>query len=184
MSELTDLKLKYLKQTKQAIREALIAKGQEVSSTDTFRSYAGKITAMAVKIGESGLKITTGEFTPQTGGNTIEHNLGVIPDVIVIFPGEPTPAFDGSNGVIQGTYGFSAAVGSKTGMGSLCYVNSGGTLGSSQLYIDDSAHQDTLKAMGIPREPTATHFKVGGGTYGYAAGKRHRWIAFGNLFDA
>ena len=146
--------------------------------------FPAKIAALVVAGGESGLKITTGEFTPQTSGNTVEHNLGVIPDAIVIFPTEPTPAYTSSTEAIQGTYGFSAAVGSKTGMGSLCYMNSGGSLGSSSMYIDDPDMQDALKAMGIPREPTATQFKVGGGTYGYAAGKKHRWIAFGNLFDA
>ena len=39
-------KLEYLKETKSQIKEAIISKGQEVSSSDTFRSYASKISAI------------------------------------------------------------------------------------------------------------------------------------------
>lgn len=39
-------KLDYLKETKSQIKEAIISKGQEVSSSDTFRSYASKISAI------------------------------------------------------------------------------------------------------------------------------------------
>ena len=39
-------KLEYLKETKNQIKEAIISKGQEVSSSDTFRSYASKISAI------------------------------------------------------------------------------------------------------------------------------------------
>lgn len=39
-------KLEYLSQTKEYIKEAIISKGQPVSSSDTFRSYASKIAAI------------------------------------------------------------------------------------------------------------------------------------------
>ena len=39
-------KLNYLLETKQAIKQALIDKGQEVADTDTFRSYADKIASI------------------------------------------------------------------------------------------------------------------------------------------
>lgn len=39
-------KLDYLKETKSQIKEAIISKGQSVSSSDTFRSYASKISAI------------------------------------------------------------------------------------------------------------------------------------------
>ena len=45
-------KLNYLLETKQAIKQALIDKGQEVADTDTFRSYAEKIEA--IEAGGSG----------------------------------------------------------------------------------------------------------------------------------
>lgn len=42
----TKAKLDYLKGTKSAIADALVEKGQTVSSTDTFRSYADKVRAI------------------------------------------------------------------------------------------------------------------------------------------
>ena len=46
MSTLAD-KLNYLIDTKQAIKDAIVAKGVSVSSDDTFRSYAAKIGSIA-----------------------------------------------------------------------------------------------------------------------------------------
>lgn len=45
MSDLTT-KLQYLADTKTAIKEALVEKGVEVADTDTFRSYANKISSI------------------------------------------------------------------------------------------------------------------------------------------
>lgn len=42
----TELKLSYLQETKEAIKNAIISKGQAVADTDTFRSYAEKIAAI------------------------------------------------------------------------------------------------------------------------------------------
>lgn len=42
----TDLKLEYLLETKELIREAIKTKGQSISDADTFRSYADKIAAI------------------------------------------------------------------------------------------------------------------------------------------
>lgn len=50
----TKAKLDYLKGTKSAIADALVEKGQTVSSTDTFRSYADKVRA--IKGGGGGLE--------------------------------------------------------------------------------------------------------------------------------
>lgn len=43
MANTIEDKLIYLEGTKSAIKDAIIAKGGEVSDTDTFRSYAQKI---------------------------------------------------------------------------------------------------------------------------------------------
>lgn len=48
MDAYTKAKLDYLAETKDAIKAALIASGQEVSDADTFRSYAEKIAAIDV----------------------------------------------------------------------------------------------------------------------------------------
>lgn len=61
-------KLNYLAQTKEAIMNAIIAKGVEVLSSDTFRSYADKIAQIT---GGGGSKAT----------NVITENVGVRPSV-------------------------------------------------------------------------------------------------------
>lgn len=52
MATVTEKKLAYLQGTKEAIKSALIEKGQAVSDTDTFRSYADKVAA--IKTGAGG----------------------------------------------------------------------------------------------------------------------------------
>ena len=46
MNKATENKLAYLQETKDAIKSALIEKGQTVADTDTFRSYADKVLAI------------------------------------------------------------------------------------------------------------------------------------------
>ncbi len=59
-------KLAYLKETKNAIKDALASAGQEVKETDTFRSYADKIRASRPVL--ENLEVTeNGEYTPPAG---------------------------------------------------------------------------------------------------------------------
>lgn len=60
MSIKTELKLAYLKDTKNLIKNAIIEKGQDVSDSDTFRSYAEKI--LAISGGGSGGGIDTSKL--------------------------------------------------------------------------------------------------------------------------
>ena len=46
MANIIQYKLDYLEETKRLIQEAIVAKGVDVSDTDTFRSYADKIEAI------------------------------------------------------------------------------------------------------------------------------------------
>ena len=45
--------LQYLKDTKDAIMNAIIEKGVAITSSDTFRSYANKISSISAKVKES-----------------------------------------------------------------------------------------------------------------------------------
>lgn len=67
MGTLAD-KLQYLKETKDAIMNAIIEKGVAITSSDTFRSYADKIS-----------QITGGGSS--SGGNGIAESAGVRPTV-------------------------------------------------------------------------------------------------------
>ena len=52
MGTLAD-KLQYLKDTKDAIKNAIVAKGVTIDNTDTFRSYADKISSISTNVKES-----------------------------------------------------------------------------------------------------------------------------------
>lgn len=65
-----DDKLDYLKETKEQIRQAINSKGQEVSTSDTFRSYATKISAIDTVNNENltvNPTISAQTFTPAQG---------------------------------------------------------------------------------------------------------------------
>ena len=59
-------KLEYLSQTKEYIKEAIISKGQPVSSSDTFRSYASKISAIDTVNNEDPITVN-----PTTSSQTV-----------------------------------------------------------------------------------------------------------------
>lgn len=70
MATVTEKKLAYLQGTKDAIKAALVEKGQAVSNTDTFRSYAEKVKAIP-----TGIDITLVDNVPIaldfSGGNQL-----------------------------------------------------------------------------------------------------------------
>lgn len=73
MSTIND-KLNKLIDTKSAIKDALIAKGQTVSDTDTFASYADKIGNILTPVDGSIVTRTADDLT--TSGNTVEVPAG------------------------------------------------------------------------------------------------------------
>lgn len=89
-------KLEYLSQTKEYIKEAIISKGQPVSSSDTFRSYASKIAAI-----ENGDVITA----TNTTGSTVSVDDRVWVETVRIgtrhFNVYGNPTIDDSTGVVK-----------------------------------------------------------------------------------
>ena len=71
-------KLTYLSGTKDAIKQAIIAKGVEVTDTDTFRSYANKIEAI-----QSG---GSGTVNLPNGTKFSNSTFTTINDSIISFP--------------------------------------------------------------------------------------------------
>lgn len=101
MSVKTELKLAYLKDTKNLIKNAIIEKGQDVSDSDTFRSYADKILAIA-------------------GGGSGEGGID-LEGLPVIFPDTELTAVAEFDGVAPVMEPFDLAA------GDLCLVNWNGT---------------------------------------------------------
>lgn len=79
MSTISD-KLQYLLETKNAIKNALVAKGVSVSDTDTFRSYADKIASIGggsndiITLDSDGMGLTVkaGTYTSRTNEHVTE----------------------------------------------------------------------------------------------------------------
>ena len=67
MANIIQYKLAYLEETKRLIQEAIAAKGVDVSDTDTFRSYADKISSIqsggSIAGAPSGMKFVNSTFT-------------------------------------------------------------------------------------------------------------------------
>ena len=148
---------------------------------DTMKpaEFPGKISALTVASPEnSGLKFAEGEFTPPLSGSiTVTHDMGVVPDVVVIFPGEA-----GTMSGLLASIGFSEAALEATGGQTTVYLPGGGSLGTNYP-IEMNVQQ--MADMGVPRGATETLFYVGGGTtYNYPSTVKYRWIALGNLFNA
>lgn len=144
--------------------------------------FPGKISALTVANAENtGLKFAEGVFTPNaTGGNTIEHGMGVIPDVIVIFPGQGGVLATDTEHILT-SIGFSQAALDATGALSTVYLPNSSGLGAAYPLTDNTQN---MVSMGMPRGATTTTFYAGGGTYTYSPEVKYRWVAFGNLFNA
>ena len=95
-------KLAYLEGTKDAIKQAIIAKGVSVSDSDTFRSYADKITSIQTGGGTTfteGIKFGYSKFT--TVPSEIFPYLETQNDMYMIFGNctslQTVPSFNTSN---------------------------------------------------------------------------------------
>lgn len=70
-------KLAYLQETKELIRQAIVSKGQSVSTTASFRSYANKIKAITTSVTHSpSISVSTaGKITATCGGTSATKQL-------------------------------------------------------------------------------------------------------------
>ena len=68
--------LDYLNNTKQIIKQSIINKGQSISDTDTFRSYADKISA--IETGKGDVKLFETEEAMQADTKAEEGDLAVV----------------------------------------------------------------------------------------------------------
>ena len=193
MSEYTSKKLEYLLATKTAIKNALVAKGLTVASTDTFRSYADKIAAIEGGGGSGPIVVASGTFDARTTNTeyTVKHNLGVVPDMIIVYNYSQNPI---SSEVVTTAVGVSAEMLSKSAMKSF-FCSCIGTEMSGA--VANSTTLDFHKQYGFVHSATTEEFRVGSptvtsgsSTYGGeckhpTAGNigfmKYKWFAIGGL---
>lgn len=167
----TELKLNYLLETKEKIREAIEAKGQAVADKDTFRSYAEKIEKIPKMDGS--FRYFSGSFTATAEQETITHSMGEVPDIILVVPNkEPT-----LNTMIY-TMGFSQAMIDKTNGEALNYAAVLTSQGSFRMYASEGIENDFADVpygqYGGIRKFTDSTFTIGS-----SKGK----LAVGNAYD-
>ncbi len=161
------------------IAAAIKAKNGEEGVKYKPVEFPGKIMALTVAgAANTGLKYRSGTFTPNTsGGNTITHNMGVVPDVIVIFPCE-----GGTMSGLLASIGFSQGAMDATKAQPTVWLPNGSSLGYALALTDNTQNHVSL---GLPRGATSEIFYVGGGAnYNYSSSVKYAWIALGNLFHA
>ena len=99
-------KLRYLLETKNAIKEALISKGAIVSATDTFRSYADKIRELQPQpVPEINYNISNNESGKITNNQVFTHDVVVtFENNIILKDAEGTVYQSGVTLTEEGTY--------------------------------------------------------------------------------
>lgn len=174
----TTKKLAYLAETKDLIKAALIEKGQAVSDTDTFRSYADKV--LAIETGGVTKEVTkaNGIFDVTSGIMTVTHKLGMVPDIAIICPTQHT-----SGTVFVMSVGFSSNYIEQLGGGDLS-ISMGGLQTSGLLItqyggIDGTNESDA--SYGVIRNATDTEFTVGGSIFPLMTDARYVYYLYGGL---
>lgn len=132
--------------------------------------------------------VADGSFKPTTKAWTVSHNIGVIPEIIVVYIGATPQA----NCLLFGV-GFnenmmaSFASGSDNVPGFVCMLGSSGGVTVSKSFTaieEDGAYNGFSGSdLGVIRNATATKFTVGGGTStfihsGLLTGKNYYWQAY------
>lgn len=174
-------KLNYLSETKDLIKTALIEKGQAVTDSDTFRSYADKV--LAIQSGGT-LVSASGHFEPTSNAAiTVQHNMGVKPDIVVIY----ATVMPTTNMAVVITCGISNTLRDKgITMTDISKAVVYSTAAGSAMTLGVGVTMDEPGSMhttyGLPRNPTTTEFTVNGGTTGnLQTGTRYDWFAIGGL---
>lgn len=121
-------------------------------------------------------KVEEGEFTSTATARTIQHNLGVTPDMVIVAISDPPSA---GGGAIIFAFGLPNAVISATG-GNITNTIVGAS--ASLTYnkgIDDS--NNMMESYGMIRDATTTEFTVGGGNCPLENGKQYVWYAISGI---
>lgn len=117
-----------------------------------------------------------GFFKPESTIVTLEHELGVVPDLVIISLAEVT---SGSRSLVYAV-GPSAAVIDALGGASLNRITGVNAAIGMALGIEDST--SLMKTYGMIRAATDTTVTVGGTQAVMELDKKYEWIAIGNIF--
>lgn len=128
------------------------------------------------------LIVRRGEYTPATIDTvTIDHNLGVIPDVVVVFLAslEESATLSGASTNVGGQICYSAEALADGAVGRVYNIMGASTDTKAYSVYDENAD---VNALGCVRGATPRTFKIGGSTaWPVKVGATYNWVAIGGL---
>lgn len=161
------------------IAEAIRSK---TGGTDPIKvsDMAAQIAGIMTGGGDKTPVMKSGSFKPTTGVVTVQHNLGVIPDIAIVI----IQATVGNSKFI-GSVGYSQAMVDALGGGYICpayYTAATGT-GGANISTDIGIEQSNSRGntYGNIRAATETTFVVGGDEMGCQTNVTYRYIVIGGL---
>ena len=159
---------------------------EKTGGTDTMKpaEFPAEIASIMTGGGSSGgeLKYTIKHFTPSSDVTTVSHNLGYVPDITIVIPGEVPLDKQISFGI-----GLSSAMLEAVGGGWLNIIQGASTNGTQQLTADIGVEADAPGFYyadwgGGIRSMTSTSFVIGGGSMlKLATGKSYSYITIGGI---
>ena len=158
----------------------------KTGGTDTMKpaEFPAEIAAIPTGGGSSSgeLKYATGHLTATSEVMTVNHNLGYVPDIMILYAGE-VPAL--KNWMIG--IGYSSAMLEALGGGYLSIAQGAGDNGTTTVSADKGVDTDYpgqwyVDFGGGIRSMTSTSFIVGGGSNVHLGiGESYSWIAISGI---
>lgn len=131
---------------------------------------------------------STGTFKPTSGGHTIQHNLGVSPDMMMMWA-RKTPS---AQGLAVFVTGFSDAVMENAGNPQIAYITALIPYNNPDTGVRELVPITTKNALSMTHSgagsygyfynATATTVHVGGGVINLDTSVEYEWLAIGGIF--
>lgn len=139
----------------------------------------GKVIVDVLASGGGGnLKVANGNFVGKSTDITVSHNLGTIPDLVIIADADSLAGVTLSFGMIYFMAGMSQALANLTTFG---FCQFGAAYGLNAWSSVSNTKDITATSDAVINNTTATQFKVGGSSYSTMPNKTYRWIAIAGL---
>ena len=141
--------------------------------------FPEKIEGIELSSSGGNLKVANGTFlgVGTSGDAVVNHNLGIIPDIVIIADADSLAGLTLSFGMVYFMAGMSQALADLT---TFDFCQFGAAYGLNAWTSVSNPKDITATSDAVINNTTATHFKVGGG-YGTMPNKTYRWLAIAGL---
>lgn len=163
------------------LQEKTVTPGNSVIEVTPDEGYDGLSKVIVNAVTGGGTKEVTkvdGKIEVTNGIMTVTHELGMVPDIAIVYPTSHTSG----NSVVLGV-GFSSAYIEQLGGGKLSFAvgvfSFGGAFTIQYGGIDEA--NESNAAYGVIRNATDTQFTIGGDTIPMLVGHTYSYTLYGGL---